>query len=110
MPTENVTEVEQDIVHVVFGRYNPNWNRDLEFNILFLRQIQNHANHLLQIRGHLFLNELFDMLGIDRTRFGVINGWLVGQKPNQIALRVIGEVDDELILEIAVQGEIYNKI
>lgn len=54
------------------------WTKNPEFNLMFLRQQQNHANDLLQARGHLFLNEVYDMLGIPRSTAGQAVGWVLG--------------------------------
>lgn len=53
-----------------------NWTRDAEDNYFFLRSVQNWANERLKARGHLYLNEVFDMLGMQRTRAGQIVGWI----------------------------------
>ena len=53
-----------------------NWTRDAEDNYFFLRSVQNWANERLKARGHLYLNEVFDMLGMQRTRAGQIVGWV----------------------------------
>lgn len=52
------------------------WTKDPEFNLMFLLQQQNYANDLLKSRGHLFLNEVFDMLGFPRTTAGNVVGWI----------------------------------
>ena len=52
------------------------WSKDPEYNLLFLKQQQNWANECLQSRGHLFLNEVYDMLGIPRTKAGACVGWI----------------------------------
>lgn len=51
------------------------WDKDPELNLFTLLQIQNHANDQLKARGHLFLNEVYDMLGIPRTKAGNQVGW-----------------------------------
>ena len=43
---------------------------------MFLRRIQDQANDKLRLRGHLFLNEVYDMLDIPRTRAGAVVGWV----------------------------------
>lgn len=52
------------------------WSKSPEHNLAFVKQQQNWANELLQSRGYLFLNEVYDMLGIDRTQAGQIMGWV----------------------------------
>ena len=37
---------------------------------------QSEANDKLRDRGHLFLNEVYDMLGMQRSKAGNIVGWL----------------------------------
>ena len=54
------------------------WNPSSEYNLTFLKCQQNYANDLLQTRGHIFLNEVYDMLGIPRSQAGSICGWVKG--------------------------------
>ena len=56
------------------------WSKDAEYNLTFLKQQQNYANDLLKKKGHLFLNEVYDMLGIPRTRAGQVVGWIYDEK------------------------------
>lgn len=58
-----------------FDEANPNWQNDPEYNLMFLKSQQQYANDLLKARGRLFLNEVYDMLGIDRTKAGQVVGW-----------------------------------
>lgn len=52
------------------------WQKDPEYNLMFLKSQQQYANDLLISRGRLFLNEVYDMLGIDRTKAGQVVGWV----------------------------------
>lgn len=63
-----------------FDNGNDGWEKDAEHNLWFLRQQQNWANDLLRCRGHVFLNEVYDMLGIPRTSAGNVVGWLADTK------------------------------
>ena len=56
------------------------WMKDAEHNLWYLKQQQNYANDLLRTRGYLFLNEVYDMLGIPRTRAGQVVGWFYDEK------------------------------
>jgi hypothetical protein len=55
-----------------------NWSKDPDINVLFLRNSQNFLNDRLKAQGHLFLNEVYDLLGMSRTPQGAISGWLKG--------------------------------
>ena len=52
------------------------WEKDAEYNLMFLRAQQTYANDLLRSRGHLFLNEVYDMLDIPRSKAGQVVGWV----------------------------------
>lgn len=60
---------------IVFDDGNVGWDKDPELSKYFLIQQQNYANDLLKSRGHLFLNEVYDMLGAKRTVAGQTVGW-----------------------------------
>ena len=55
-----------------------NWESNSDYNLMFLRSIENYLNDLLNSRGHVFLNEALDALGMKRTREGSVVGWLKG--------------------------------
>ena len=60
------------------------WEKDAEHNLFFLKQQQNWANERLQKRGYLFLNEVYEMLGIPATRAGQQVGWIYDKNdPNK---------------------------
>ena len=56
------------------------WTKDPEFNLMFLRHTQSQANDILKRRGYLFLNEVYDMLGFQRTKAGQIMGWIYDEE------------------------------
>ena len=43
---------------------------------MFLKHQQNYANEKLQKQGYLFLNDVYDMLGIPKTKAGQVVGWV----------------------------------
>lgn len=61
----------------LFDETNPNWNRAYEYNQIFLQSNQNFANDMLRARGHVFLNDVHDMLGLPRTKAGQVVGWVM---------------------------------
>lgn len=50
--------------------------KNREYNLTFLKMQQNWANEKLKAKGHLFLNEVYDSLGIPRTQAGQQVGWV----------------------------------
>ncbi len=65
---------------IVFDDGNTGWDSDPELTKYFLIQQQNWANDRLKAKGHLFLNEVYDMLGAKRTKAGAQVGWVYDEK------------------------------
>ena len=55
-----------------------NWTKNAEYNLFFLKSQQTYFNNMLMARGHVFLNEVYDALGMDRTQAGAMVGWVLG--------------------------------
>lgn len=51
------------------------YKKDAEDNKFFLLRQQDHANEIFRAKGYLFLNDVLEMLGINRTRAGQAVGW-----------------------------------
>lgn len=56
------------------------WQNSPEYNLMFLKSQQQYANDLLKAKGRLFLNEVYEMLGIDQTKAGQVVGWVYDVK------------------------------
>ena len=52
------------------------WSKDPEYNLMFLKTQQQYANDKLIADGFLFLNDVYDMLGIPKTKAGQVVGWV----------------------------------
>jgi hypothetical protein len=99
-----------------------NWNDRPELNLVFLRGQQNYANDLLHARGHLFLNEVYAMLGIPHTTAGAIVGWTISKDAdnyvdfgiyelNKMKARdFVNGYERSILLDFNVDGVIYDKI
>ena len=103
------------------------FERSYSYNHAFLRAQQNYANDLLKRQGHVFLNEVYDMLGLPRTNLGIAVGWLNGynkRNPNNdqyITFGVDNPLNEEkadareammqpFFLDFNVDGSIFNLI
>lgn len=81
----------------VFDEFNPNWRPTPELNFAFLKSQQMYANDRLNIQGHLFLNEVFDSLGLPRQPMGQVLGWkLGGEGDNFVDFGIVGDVGDHV--------------
>ena len=59
-----------------FDRGNPNWEETPDYNLMFLKAQQKYANDKLIAEGRLFLNDVYEALGIPKTKAGQIVGWV----------------------------------
>ncbi|GHV42407.1 hypothetical protein FACS189490_11290 [Clostridia bacterium] len=56
------------------------WEKDSEYNLTFLRTQQQYANDKLIANGRLFLNDVYEALGIPPTKAGQVVGWVYDLK------------------------------
>lgn len=59
---------------------NTYWTSNNEYNLMFLKKAESFANDKLRINGYLFLNEVYEMLGIPKTKAGQVVGWVYDEK------------------------------
>lgn len=52
------------------------WTKSAEDNLRFLKMVQAWANKKLQADGYLYLNEVYEALGIPKTKAGHVVGWI----------------------------------
>lgn len=103
----------------LFDKNATGWCWDEVRNRYFLVLQQSYANDLLKARGHLFLNDVFDLLGVPRTRYGQIIGWIYDENnPNGDNCVDFGfgdvcprkGVNGAIVLNFNVDGDILSKI
>lgn len=77
---KTVNVVNPDEIKNEFSQFfcegNPNWSKDAEFNKMFILRQMDFANERLEAQGFLFLNDVYAMLGMDKTRAGASFGWI----------------------------------
>jgi hypothetical protein len=77
MQTKEHTQPAGTYLRPFFDEANSNWTPDPASNYLFLKGVQAHCNRLLDLRGYLFLFEVYDALGMDRTKETIVSGWVL---------------------------------
>jgi hypothetical protein len=122
-----LTRVSSDIPSIYarfFDVSSSSWNKEPEYNLMFLQCQQNYANDKLHARGHVFLNEVYDMLGLERSKAGAVVGWILsknGETDNYIDFGVfdgktqsardfVNGFEGSILLDFNVDGVIYDKI
>lgn len=118
-----VGDGEPSIYARFFDPLSPSWSKEPEYNLIFLKCQQNYANDLLRARGHVFLNEVYDFLGIPRSKAGAVVGWvLVGEDSDKyidfgifdghsdIVRDFVNGREGSILLDFNVDGVIWDKI
>jgi hypothetical protein len=106
-----------------FDKSSSSWSKEPEYNLLFLKCQQNYANDLLRSRGHVFLNEVYDMIGVPRSKAGSVVGWLLTSDGSTDNFVNFGVFDDKerardfvngyegsILLDFNVDGVMYDRI
>ena len=104
---------------------NPNWEKDSEYNLMFLKRQQAYANDKLKANGYLFLNEVYDMLGIPKSKAGQVVGWIYdpenGTGDNYVDFGIynvnreaardfVNGYERTILLDFNVDGNIWEKM
>ena len=112
---EVATEVEPQAPKSIYARMFD--YSSLEFtanhkqNLKFLENQQAYFNKLLATRGHVFLNEVYDALGLSRTAAGQVIGWVLGgdASDNAIEFDILDTKDQGfLLIDFNVDGPITD--
>lgn len=105
-----------------FDEYSTQWTRNPEYNLMFLNAQQNYANDKLHATGHLFLNEVYEMLGLPHTQAGSVVGWVLNKGGDncvdfgiydlhdQIKRAFVNGFEPSILLDFNVDGVIYDLI
>ena len=105
-----------------FDAASKEWQGIPEYDLMFLKSQQNYMNDLLHARGHVFLNEVYDALGLERSRAGAVVGWILTKDgDNYVDFGIFDEdrprtrafvngTEENVLLDFNVDGVIYDLI
>lgn len=94
--------------------------RDPEINRIFLQSQQSYFNDMLQVRGYVFLNEVYRALGIEETKAGQVVGWMLGKGDNYVDFGIFDNIanpqvrdfvngrEHSILLDFNVDGDILR--
>lgn len=107
-----------------FDAASPHWDKDPEYNLMFLKAEQNYANDLLRANGHLFLNDVYKRLGIPTTKAGQVVGWIYDKdnpdddcyvdfgiftSDSQATRNFVNGTENVILLDFNVAGNIWDR-
>lgn len=64
----------------VFDESCNGWTKDPEANMAFLKTQQSVFNDKLRLNGHVWLNDVYEALGIPKTKSGQVVGWIYDEE------------------------------
>lgn len=100
------------------------WDDNEDYTSENIAAVQLWANRRLEHKGHLFLNEVYDQLGLSRTREGAVVGWIKNSENGdgyvsfgdydgniyRVPADDYSHVDTNFIVDFNVDGMIWDKI
>ena len=100
------------------------FQKDMNYNLLFLKKQEQYANELLRAEGYVFLNTVYEMLDLPKTAAGQQVGWMISNKEDHpgdnyidFGLYVNNRNEDFIncksdyaLLDFNVDGVIFDKI
>lgn len=101
---------EQNEFEIVFDRTNANWSEQPSFNTQFLQATISHMDKVLEIRGHVFLNEIYDLFRIPRIPEGQVQGWIRRDAQTRMDIRIKEIGDNTFKVVFRTQGVVYQMI
>lgn len=106
-----------------FDASSPHWDKEPSYNLMFLKRVQAYANEKLRVKGYMFLNEVYEMLGLEPSKAGQVVGWMYDEEnpvgdnyidfgiyePNDVSKRrFVNGLENVIILDFNVDGNIWN--
>lgn len=94
------------------------WKNHPAFNITFLKAVEREMNDVLRAKGYLFLNDVYDALGLEPSKIGALVGWTdTKEDPHYVDFGIgklscdqfaVGE-NPSILLRFNVEGYILDK-
>ena len=108
---------------ICFDETCTGWDKDAEYNKKFLLDVQRYMNERLKSRKVVFLNEVYDAIGAQRTKAGQVVGWVYDENNPDVDCfidfkifdlhdedkrRFVNGYEKSIWLDFNVDGVVYN--
>ena len=113
--------VDASVYARFFDETSSAWTKDSEWNLMFIKQVEDYCNIKLKKVGCLFLNEVYEMLGMSKTKAGQQVGWVYDEDnpigDNRVDFGIFTEdnkgfingFENSILLDFNVDGNILDK-
>jgi hypothetical protein len=64
------------MITALYDKHNPNWSEVDGQNQYFLDMCLRYTQDALQDKGFVTLNDVYDMLGLEKNEEGALSGWV----------------------------------
>lgn len=119
--TPVVDDIKGNIYAKWFDERSPYFQRSHDRNMMFLTTQERYFNDRLKIHGHVFLNEVYEALGLPHTSAGAVVGWLykdsesyvdfgIWDVQRDVARDFVNGYEKAILLDFNVQGLIYGDL
>lgn len=120
-PKTTVEKLRTNPYSRFFDEYSTKWEKNADMNRILLEHCERIFTDKLRARGHVFLNEVYDFLGFERSPEGQIAGWIIGEGDDFVDLGLtsganesnrafINGLERSVLLTPNCVGSIWNKI
>ena len=112
---KTITETKKNVkeptdYRIVYKKDCPGWSDDYFLRETFLYGIERHANDVLNIKGKLLLNDVYDMLGYPRTKNGAIFGWVKDDDcTTKVEFNVVDVAKKQWYVEHQNEDDVYSE-
>lgn len=119
---ETIDPDELSVYSRCFDQFNSDqWRNDPVYNFAFLKGVQEVFNQILQIKGYVFLNDVYRELGFREVPMGQAVGWIKGlgddfidfgiyDARNRKAMEFRNGAENCIWLDFNVDGIVWDKI
>lgn len=99
---------------IVFDDRCKDWSKDKEYNLMFIRHIEQFSNDILRSRKWLFLRDVYEWLGFPITKESCLVGWIYEDNnkigDNFVKFDIYEDDDTNIYIDFNVDGCIIDRI
>lgn len=93
--------MNKDTIEIMYDKSSCLWSKDVEHNYQYVKSQMSLTGEILRIRGWICLNDIYNALGMPRTKEGQVYGLVYDDKSVENFFELITDFDtDNLIIRV----------